>query len=107
MSYFAVTPDFAEKCRARLYERIAYDFPVERFDQLARFEMAPIGRRDFFNLAKEIRCAHGQAYDWDAQERVDDQQLQSVVARLFSRSSADQIRQAVEGLVVALDGQMA
>ncbi|MEU4608699.1 BREX system ATP-binding domain-containing protein [Kribbella sp. NPDC023972] len=106
MSYFAVTPDFAEKCRTRLYERFAYHFPVERFDHLARFEMAPIRRQDFLNLAKEIRRTHGQAYDWDAEGEFDNEQLKSEVVRLFSRSSADQIRQAVEGFVVALDRQL-
>ena len=103
MSYFAVTPEFSEKCRSRLYEKFAYHFPVDRFDDLPRYEMAPIRRPDFLSLAKEIRRTHGRAYGWDAEAEVDDRQLKAEVAVLFSRSRADQIRQAVQGLVGVLD----
>lgn len=103
MSYFAVTPDFAEKCRNRIYAKMAYDFPVDRFDRLARYEVAPIRKADFLRLATAIRCTHACAYGWDADTEFSDDNLAGVVEELYRRRSADQIRQAIQGIVAALD----
>ncbi|HEU5149554.1 MAG TPA: BREX system ATP-binding domain-containing protein [Iamia sp.] len=103
MSYFAVTPDFAEKCRDRIYSKMLYEFPVERFNDLARFEVSPIRKRDLVGLAESIRTTHGCAYEWEAQGRYTDRELEALVERLYRRRSADQIRQAIQGIVVALD----
>lgn len=106
MSYFAVTPEFAVKCRNRLLERFVYDFPTEEFDTLARFRMEPISREQFAELARKVRVVHGAAYEWDAVNGVPDRELDEVVLELFARPSADQIRQAIEGLVAALDERL-
>lgn len=106
MSYFAVTPDFAEKCRNRIYAKMAYDFPVDRFDGLPRYEVAPIRKPDFLRLAKEIRATHGCAYGWDAASELTDDELTGLVEELYRRRSADQIRQAIQGIVAALDDRI-
>lgn len=103
MSYFAVTPDFTHKCRQRLYERYVYDFPVERFDRLERFAMSPVTKAQFLSLATRIRATHGSAYSWPAEVELSDDVLHTMVDELFSRPSSDQVRQAVEGFVHALD----
>lgn len=106
VSYFAVTPDFAEKCRHRVFERMYFEFPVDRFDELERFEVSPITRDDFFCLAKAIRCAHGVAYMWDAEGGLGDEELAALVDQWFKRGSADQIRQGIQAVVAALDAAL-
>ena len=46
--YFAVTPEFASRCRTRLLEKGQYDFPVSMFDELER-----ITRRYAHELTKK------------------------------------------------------
>jgi len=101
--YFAVTPDFATLCRTRLLEKGQYDFPVSMFDDLERIKMTPVGEREFLELGKKVRELHGIAYEWDAVSGFTDRKLTNVVAKLYSKSSADQVRQAMVGLVKALD----
>src|SRR5207249_10538454 len=72
LSYFAVTPDFVAKCKAELLQRGVYDFDYRRFDQLPFFEMEPIQRREFADLARRIRAVYGMAYDTDAERLVSD-----------------------------------
>jgi hypothetical protein len=106
MSYFAVTPEFSYKCRARLFERRIYDFPDHRFEELEWFEMSTITRADLGELARRIRAVHGEAYAWDAEAAFPDDNLDREVRRLYRRRTADQIRQAVEGVVLSLDDRL-
>lgn len=106
LSYFAVTPEFVYKCQERLYDRQVYYFPVERFAELKRLEMTPIGPRDFTELAHRIRAVHGTAYGWDADDEYTDDEIDDEVTVLFTSQSTDQVRQAVEGLVGALDERL-
>ena len=101
--YFAVTPEFAARCRSRLLEKGQYDFPVSMFDDLERIKMTPVGEQEFLELGKKVREVHGIAYDWDAEGGFPDRKLGALVSKLYSKSSADQVRQAMVGLVKALD----
>lgn len=104
--YFAVTPDFSNKCRSRLYEKAIYSFPVERFDELERFRMTRITADDVQLLATRIRDVHGIAYEWDAAAELADLELRRVVDSVMATGSADQIRQAVIGIVKTLDERL-
>lgn len=84
-------------------EKEQYDFPVSMFDDLDRIKMTPVGEEEFLELGKTVRAVHGIAYDWDAQGEFSDRKLASVVKKLYAKSSADQVRQAMVGLVGALD----
>ncbi len=102
-AYFAVTPEFAEKCRDRLFEMEHYDYPVDRFDDLERIRMDPVTLPQFRSLADSIRDVHGIAYEWNAASKFPQERLDQVVMKLYSRSSADQVRQAMIGLVDEFD----
>lgn len=102
-SYFAVTPEFSQKCRTELYYRGVYGFPVDRFDRLPSFEMTPVTKTDLRRLARIVRDAHAVAYKLRPHERVSDAALDQVVDMLSSRSSQDQTRQVIKGIVSALD----
>ena len=73
------------------------------FDDLERIKMTPVGEQEFLELGKKVREAHGIAYDWDATSQISDRKLVALVSKLYSNSSADQVRQATVGLVKALD----
>ena len=102
-AYFAVTPEFSQKCQERLLEKEHFDFPIERFDDLERVLMDPVTKDQFKTLALSIRDVHSIAYEWDAAEAFPKQRLDATLQALYSRSSADQVRQAMVGLVAELD----
>jgi hypothetical protein len=102
-AYFAVTPEFSHRCQERLHEKEHFDFPTERFDELERVLMDPVTKKQFKTLAGTIRDVHAMAYDWDATEAFPKERLDAILKALYSRSSADQVRQAMVGLVAELD----
>lgn len=103
MAYFAVTPDFSDKCKSELHSRGVYAFPFKKFDELRHFELSRINKSDFVGLASRIRAMHGIAYDWNPREALDDPALERLVDALYRTSSQDQTRQAIKGTVDALD----
>ena len=106
MSYFAVTPDFVKKCKVELLERGVYDFDYRRFDQLPFFEMEPIQRREFADLASRIRTVYGVAYDIDPERLLPAGDLEQVVDQLWTVQSPDRVRRAIQGVVKALDDSL-
>lgn len=104
MSYFAVTPDFTSKCKNELMRRQVYEFPVERFDKLPTFAMSTVQPKDMVDLARRIRAAHAAAYEWDAESAFEDVDIVLLVGGLTRRSTQDQTRQAIVGIVEHLDG---
>lgn len=104
MSYFAVTPDFSSKCKNELMRRQVYEFPVERFDRLPTFSMSKVQPKDMVVLARRIRAAHAAAYEWDAESAFEDVDIVLLVGGLTKRSTQDQTRQAIVGIVEHLDG---
>jgi hypothetical protein len=103
MSYFAVTPDFVEKCKSELLHRGLYDFDYTRFDELPFFEMEPIRRAEFAELARRIRTVYGTAYGDDAMSLFSDAALEHAVDELWTVRSPDRVRRAIQGIVRALD----
>ncbi|MGB9666887.1 MAG: BREX system ATP-binding domain-containing protein [Candidatus Cryosericum sp.] len=64
MSFFAVTPDFVEKCRSLLRERRISNYDPMAFDRLPRFEMSPLEEEDLLALAQRVVGTHARAYGW-------------------------------------------
>jgi hypothetical protein len=103
MAYFAVTPDFVEKCKRELIQRGTYDFDFEQFDDLQRFQLDEITNEQFLELAVRIRFVHSRAYGWEAEEELPDDDLRERVNSLLSVPSPDRVRIAIQGIVEALD----
>ena len=106
LTYFAVTPDFVNKCKEELLSKGVYDFDYDEFDLLPSKEIAPIGKRDFLSLAHKIRSVHGAAYTWDALHGLPDPELKDLADALFSVYSPDLVRRSVQEVVEVLDGRM-
>ncbi len=106
MSYFAVTPDFAARCKAELLQRGVYDFDYRRFDRLPHFEMEPIQRKEFKDLAIRIRRVYEAAYNGEQRVVLIDSELDEIVDQLWRVTSPDRVRRAIQGFVQALDDRL-
>ena len=102
-AYFAVTPDFSQKCKRELLGRGVYDFDYQRFDNLPFFRLDPIDVDDVFLLAKRIREVHEIAYDWNAEDLMSDPVLRRHCEQLMMVEAPDKIRQAIISVVGLLD----
>ena len=78
MTYFAVTPEFSEKCKRRLWEK---GYINDRFDELPTFAMSPLQVQELEGLAMRILEAHGTAYCWEPGEKVRAPELRAIVGR--------------------------
>ena len=102
-AYFAVTPDFAQKCKRELLSKGVYDFDYRRFDDLPFFRLDPIEVGEMFLLAQKIREVHGIAYDWNAEDVISDSVLRQRCKQSMMVEAPDKIRQAIISVVQLLD----
>ena len=105
-AYFAVTPDFAQKCKRELLRRGVYDFDYGNFDKLPYFRLDPINVEDAFLLAKRIRDVHAVAYNWNAKESLGDVDLHRYCKQVMMVERPDKIRQAIVSIVGLLDSHL-
>ena len=106
LTYFAVTPDFVNRCKEELLSKGLYDFDYDEFDLLPSKEIAPIGKWDFLSLARKIRSVHAAAYTWDALHGLPDPELEELADALFSVYSPNLVRRSVQEVVEVLDSRM-
>jgi hypothetical protein len=105
-AYFAVTPDFAQKCKRELLKGGLYDFDYQGFDDLPYFQLEPINFDDMFLLAKRIRQVHAIAYEWDAKKELNDPELRKQCKNLMKVDAPDKIRQAIISVIGHLDTKL-
>jgi P-loop Domain of unknown function (DUF2791) len=105
-AYFAVTPDFAQKCKKELMRKGAYDFDYRSFDQLPYSRLEPIKLDDMLLLAKRIRNVHETAYEWSSDEALRDRELRKQCEELMRVESPDKVRRAIVSFVALLDARL-
>jgi hypothetical protein len=103
MTFFAVTPEFSDKCKRRLLEKERWDYDYSRFDELPTFEMSPLEQVELEALALRIMSAHGMAYGWQPGAQMPASHLKSVVAKAASIQVQDRARHTIREVVTALD----
>ncbi len=101
-TFFAVTPAFTEKCKARLMEKDHWDFDYSQFDELPTFSMTPLEARDLLRLAARIVLVHEVAYDYQCSASVIEAMNQAVVVEARN-AVQDRARQAIRRVVRVLD----
>ncbi|MDP3012987.1 MAG: ATP-binding protein, partial [Candidatus Subteraquimicrobiales bacterium] len=84
MPYFAVTPDFANKCKTLLLQKGCWDYDYSMFDKLPTFEMSPLTAEELQELALKILEVHGIAYDWEPDLVMKMPALKAIVAKTAS-----------------------
>lgn len=64
-TFYAVTPEFVNKCEERLLIKGKFDFDFERFHSLQTFQLSPLDNNSLVKIGRKIVEVHGIAYNWD------------------------------------------
>lgn len=102
-TFYAVTPEFVEKCKRRLLQKGKWDFDFSRFDALPTFEMSPLRTHELEELALTILETHGIAYGWEPDLVMKASHLSAIVRKAASPQVQDRARYAIKSVVKALD----
>lgn len=102
-SFFAVTPDFVENCKCRLYEKGRFDFDYSRFDELPIYEMSPLDLPELEELSNKIIDVHGIAYQWEPDLVIKASKVKKIVQSGASMPVQDRSRNVIINIVKALD----
>ena len=103
MTFYAVTPDFVDKCKGLLETRGRWDFDYTRFDALPTFQMSPLDISHLTDLAQRIVPIHGIAYGWDAKSAMTIELINKVVRDATKVQIQDRTRQTIKAIVKCLD----
>jgi hypothetical protein len=103
MTFFAVTPEFATKCKCLLMQKGRWDYDYSPFDALPTFEMSPLEQSQLETLATKIVEAHGIAYCWRPESVMSAAQLRAVVAKAAAVQVQDRARLTIREVVASLD----
>lgn len=103
MSFFAVTPDFEEKCRELLIGRGKWSEEFAPLEGLPRFRISQLDAEELKDLARRIAEVHGVAYEWEDKVKEAMSGMEPIIDRLSSSPIADRTRQTVKAIVELLD----
>jgi len=103
LSFYAVTPDFTEKCVKVLVDKERYDFDYSHFQRLPTFEMKPLTNAQLAELAFQISQAHQIAYNWDPDSRMTAAHFVSLIQCAANVQIQDRARHTIVTVVRALD----
>lgn len=103
MSFYAVTPEFVDKCIRLLMQKHRWDYDYARFRALPTFQMSPLEINELKELARRIRQAHGIAYDWQPGSVMKASQLDAIVRNAASIQIQDRARHTITSVVKSLD----
>jgi hypothetical protein len=103
MSFFAVTPDFEEKCRELLIGRGKWSEEFAPLEGLPRFRISQLDAEELKDLARRIAEVHGVAYEWEDKVKEAMSGMEPIIDRLSSSPMADRTRQTVKAIVELLD----
>lgn len=103
MSFFAVTPNFVEKCKTLLLNKGHWDYDYSRFERLATFQMSPLELVELEELAMKIMAVHRVAYEWEPASIMKASRLKALVKRAASVQIEDRARHTIREVVKALD----
>lgn len=102
-TFYAVTPEFVDKCKSVLLLKQRWDFDYTRFDKLPMYEMSPLETSEMEDLALLIFEVHGIAYDWEPDTIMLGSQLKSIVRKAAAVKIQDRVRKVIITVVEALD----
>ncbi len=102
-TFYAVTPEFVEKCKTRLREKGRWDMDLSMFDALPKFEMSPLELSHLVLLGEKIVAIHRLAYEWDSQLPVSRDDVETWMRDASLVQLQDRTRQAITTTVKRLD----
>lgn len=104
-AFFAVTPEFVQKCKDLLLKKKCYDYDFSRFDVLATFSMSPLELQELEDLALKIIRVHGTAYAWNPNASISNPELKALITKTASNPVQDRTRQTIKAVVKFLDAR--
>ncbi|QFS49608.1 BREX system ATP-binding domain-containing protein [Nostoc sphaeroides] len=105
-SFFAVTPEFIDKCKFRLFSKNRWDSSYFQLDNLPTFEMTPLDLADLQELAKKVKDIHGIAYEWNTNSSFIESGIISVIQQTGNIAVQDRTRQTIRAVISFLDEQI-
>lgn len=103
--FFAVTPDFVNRCKTVLLEKGVYDYDFSSFDDLEKIEMSPLITEQIIDVSERIMSFHEIAYDYRISEST-----QNAIRNLCIQSSKialeDRVRQTIKYIIKILDSKI-
>jgi hypothetical protein len=102
MSFYAVTPQFVDKCVGVLRGKGRWDYDFDRFQKIPTFQMTPLDAEELEELAMRIVEAHGVAYGWEP-DLVMRASLNRIVSKAASVQIQDRARHTIITVVKTLD----
>jgi len=102
-SFFAVTPEFVEKCKNLLMKKGIFDYDFSRFDALPAFSMSPLEVQELEELALKIMRIHGTAFAWNPNSNISNAELKAFVKKSASTPVQDRTRKTITDTVSFLD----
>jgi hypothetical protein len=103
LSFFAVTPEFVEKCEKLLMDKGRWDYDYARFEAIPTFQMTPLDVEELEELAMRILETHGIAYEWEPDLVMRSTELDKIVRKATSLQIQDRARHTIITVVKALD----
>ncbi len=103
MTFFAVTPEFVQKCVTRLIQKDRWDYDMAQFEKIPTFQMSPLEVAELKELAMRILKAHGIAYDWEPDLLMKAAGLDAIVRKAAAVQIQDRARHTITTVVSALD----
>ena len=103
MTFFAVTPEFVEKCAALLLKKGRWDFDYSRFQELPSFQMSPLSKEDLIEFSAHVTHTHGLAFGWQPDQHITNEELQRIIYREMSVQVQDRVRNTIKAIVTTLD----
>lgn len=103
LTFYAVTPQFSEKCKQRLLERERWDIDLTLFESIPTFRMSSLRNEELSELAMKILEAHGLAYDWEPDLIMKASQLREIVSKAAKEPIEDRTRKTIKIVVEKLD----
>lgn len=103
LSFYAVTPEFVEKCVELLIGKGRRDYDYARFKAIPTFQMTPLDVEELEELAMRILETHRLAYGWEPDRVMRATELDKIVRKAASVQIQDRARQTIITVVKALD----
>jgi len=103
LSFYAVTPEFVDKCVSLLVDKGRWDYDYARFKEIPTFQMTPLDVEELEQLAMRILDAHGVAYGWEPDLVMRATELKNIVRKAAALQIQDRARHAITSVVKALD----
>jgi hypothetical protein len=107
VSFYAVTPEFVDKCTALLADKGRWDYDYGRFKAIPTFQMTPLDVEDLKELAMRIFKTHGIAYNWKPDLVMRATELDNIVREAASVQIQDRARHTIITVVKELDRLLA